>query len=474
MDSVRYSCCALLAMLAFGICGVASSQDIFLSPEAEQTRDYAFSREDNLLLDEVERGCFNYLWNEVGDPAGLVRDRLNANVSSVAAVGFQLSSLPIGVERGWISRHDAEKRATSILRALVEDQGNKKYGIYLHYVDQNSAKLRTDAPEVQTSTVDHALLQSGAIPAAIYFGGEVRELVDQLIDEADWKAYARDGDNLLSFGWRSQKLETLDADGELRPWVWHVSGAEEALCYLHAVAAPQQDHAIDAKVAYQLKRKVGQHSDLPPYVVTWNGAMFTYFFDHCWIDYRRYQADDPSRFGGNGPRVNWFENTRRAFLAHRQRCIEKSSQLASLGENRWGLGPCVGLNDMQQVGYLVPELLPNHSGMDQWLGGTVAPYVTASALPFMPEETLAALREMKNLKNEQGEPLAWRSPDKGGYGFLDSFNLQQGFAPQEYIAIDVGPMLLLMENARTGLIWNLFHQHPHVRRAVERLGWQPR
>lgn len=462
------------ALVVAACCCSAAAQDINLSAEAQAARNYPFSPDENRLLDEVQRGCFDYLWNEVGQPAGLVRDRLTADVSSVAAVGFQLSALPIGVERGWVSRRDAEQRAKTILRSLIDERENKKYGIYLHFVDQDSAQLKTDAPEVQTSTVDHALLQSGAIPAAVYFGGEVRALVDRLISDANWQAYGREGDQLLTFGWRSQSSQTLNADGKLVKWVWHIAGAEEALCYLHAVGAPNPQHALDARVAYQLKRKLGRHDALPPYVVTWNGAMFTYFFDHCWIDYRRYQADDPSKFGGQGPRVHWFENTRRAFVTHRQRCIEKSPELLTLGRNRWGLGPCMGLNDKQQPGYLVPESVPNHSGNDRWHNGTVAPYVTAAALPFMPKETLAALREMKNLKDKQGRPLVWRSPTEGGYGFLDSFNLEQDYAPEDYIGINVGPMLLLIENARSGLVWDLFHQHPHVRRAVERLGWQER
>lgn len=471
-------CRSFLRVLFFTLCLVpvapALAQDIRLSAESEATRGYTFSAEDNALLDEIERGCFMYLWQEVGSPAALVRDRLTTEVSSTAAIGFQLSALPIGVERGWISRAAGTQRATTILRALIDEAGNKKDGIYLHFIDRNNAKLVPNAPEVQTSTVDHALLQAGAIPAAMYFGGEVRELTDKLIEQANWKAYSRQPDGFLSFGWRSEKLDTLDAPGALRPWVWHVTGAEETLCYLHAVGTPKEEHALDPEVMYKLKRKVGQHENLAPYVVTWNGAMFTYFFDQCWLDYRRFEADEPEKFGGEGPRVNWFENTRRAYIAHRQRCIEKAPEHVSLGQNRWGVGPCIGLDEVQQVSYLVQELMPNHSGMDQWRGGTVAPYVTASALPFIPAATLAALREMKELTDQEGRPLAWRSPKDGGYGFLDSFNLDQSYAPEEYIGIDVGPMLLLVENARTGLIWDLFHAHPSVQRATERLGWQSR
>lgn len=450
------------------------AEDVLLTDESDQTRNYKFSAADEALLDEIQLGCFQYLWNEVGSPAELVRDRLTVDTSSTAAIGFQLSALPIGVERGWVTREEAEQRALTILRSLIAAKDNRKFGVYLHFVNRNTGHLDPEAPQIQASTVDHALLQSGAIPAAVYFGGEVRRLTDQLIDEANWKEFSRPSDGLLSFGWRPDDPTTLDAAGELRPWVWHATGAEEALCYFHAVGAPSEGHAIDPKIAYRLKRKVGRHGDLPPYVVTWNGSMFTYFFDHCWIDYRRYEADDPSQFGVDAPRVHWFENSRRAFLTHRQRCQERAADFRTLGPNRWGLGPCIGRKANGEPSYLVQDLLPNHSGLDLWRGGTVAPYVTGAALPFIPAESIAALREMRQLRDNDQALLAWRPPSEGGYGFLDSFNLDQMFAPEEYIGIDVGPMLLLIENARTGLVWDLFHEHPHTNRAAQRLGWMAR
>ena len=100
----------------------------------------------------------------------------------------------------------------------------------------------------------------------------------------------------------------------------------------------------------------------------------------------------------------------------------------------------------------------------------MAPYAAGSAIMFAPRESLAALRAFRALKDETGRPFVWRDPSEGGYGFVDSFNLDQGFASDDYVGIDQGPMLLAIENVRTGLIWTLFMQNASVRRGAARLG----
>lgn len=430
--------------------------------------------EDEALLDEIQRGCFQYFWNEVGEPAKLAKDKTSDTVCSIAAVGFQLSSLPIGVERGWITRAQGEERAVTILDALVRRTDNKKFGIYLHFLDERQGGLpvfsRTKYRyELQASTVDHALFQAGAMTAAAYFGGKVATLVQTIAKDANWPAMLDPEKKFLTMGWRAATDQGPIGPGELVTALWHWCSDEERLIYFLAVGSPKGSHSLEPAAYYRLKRVVKQHKDRPPYVVSWNGSLFTYFFAHCWIDYRGLGADNPQAFGGDGPPVDWFENSRRAVLTHRQRCIEASALYATLGETRWGLAPCA-FGDK----YLVHEVRPNVSNNDAWHDGIVPPYAAGSAIMFTPKESVAALREYKSLTGADGKPLVWRDPAQGGYGFLDSFSLAPPMSQDENYGINVGPLLLAIENARTGLIWKLFMSHDVAQRAVQQLKLQPR
>jgi hypothetical protein len=117
----------------------------------------------------------------------------------------------------------------------------------------------------------------------------------------------------------------------------------------------------------------------------------------------------------------------------------------------------------------VHEVRPNISDKDVWLDGVVPPYAAGSAIMFTPEESLAALREYRRLTGPDGKPLVWRDPSQGSYSFADSFSLDPPHGHDENFGIDVGPLLLAIENARTGLVWRLFMEHDVAKRAVERL-----
>ena len=469
---------ALVFMAASVIAGPETSAqpseapDILRSAATQRATEYHFSAEDDQLLEAIQRGCFQYLWNEVDPASGLVKDRRRHDVCSLAGVGFQLSSLPIGVERGWITRQQGNDRALSVLRTLSGRDDNRKHGVVLHFVDLETGGILRGGRSGEASTVDHALFLAGSLPAAEYFGGEVAELVDALVDATNWKAYDVSPRGFISFGWRPERAD-LSGPGDFLSFDWHFASDEELLVYFMACGSPREEFAGDPRDYYRLERHVKRHGTMEPFVASWNGLMFTYFFAHCWIDYRSLAADDPSAFGVENPRVDWFENSRRATLTHRQRCNEAAGQFATLGEDRWGLSPCMGRDAAGRESYLVQSLRPNIGDEEAWEGGTVAPYAAGSAIPFTPAESMAALCAYRALQDERGEPLAWRDPAHGGYGLADSFNLDQQYASDDHVAIDVGPMLLAIENVRTGLIWRLFMQHPVAKRAVTALKMQP-
>ncbi len=430
---------------------------------------FEFTPEDEKLLDEVERGCFNYLWKEVGKGGELAKDHKSAQLASLAGIGFQLSALPIGVERGWITREQGEARALQVLRTLRASKNNRRSGVFLHFVNAETGDID---PHFQNeiSTVDHSLFLAGAIPAATFFGGEVAEIVNKFCAETNWREFRPTGSELLSLAWKPTENLDVSGAGSLMDLQWRIASDEERLIYFMAAGSPTEEHAIGPRAYYLLERQIGHFEETQPYVLSWNGALFTYFFSHCWINYREMQADDPAQFGVDAPRVDWYENSRRAWHAHRQACIRFSDKFKTFSENRWGLSPCME----QSAGstgwnYLVQDLQPNLSNQDQVHDGTVAPYAAASAIMFTPVESLAALRAFRELVTDDGQPMTWRDPAQGGYGFVDSFNLDQKVACDENMAINVGPMLLAIENARTGLIWNLFMKHEHAQRSYERL-----
>ena len=373
----------LTALIADSCCLEVCGQ-IERSPETTAALEYQFSPSDERLLDEIQRGCFEFLWQEVGNPAPLVKDRLtNDKVSSLAGVGFQLSAIPIGVQRGWITRDQGEQRALGILRAIIPRADNKKFGIYLHYVDLNTGGMHNyDGAQVMASTIDHALLQAGAMTAAVYFGGEVETLAGRLVSEANWKAYEvelnenvrrrLDGksEKFISFGWLpDDRARDLNVSGSYRPWSWYKASDEELIVTFLAVGSPVVEHAVDPEMYYRLHRIIKQHEDMPPFVVSWGGPAFCHFFAHCWIDYGRFGTDDPAAFSSNEPQVDWFENSRRAMLTHRQRCLEATDRFKTFGENRWGMSPAADINDKGEIGYIVPSVKPSMEDRDNFCGG---------------------------------------------------------------------------------------------------------
>jgi hypothetical protein len=452
---------------------VCAQPAIELSSESRAACRYTFSKEDEALLDSVQRGCFNYFWNEVGRPGLLAKDKTSDTVSSIASVGFQLSAIPIGVERGWITRDEGEKRTATILRTLLDRTDNKKFGVYLHYLDSKTGgppDLRTTKHPYErlASTIDHALLQAGCMTTASYFGSDVAKAADAIIAGTNWRAMYDQSAQYLTFGWEAEGDRGVGGPGRLSPKHWQWCSDEERLIYFLAAGSPKDTHALEPSAYYRLKRVVKQHGGEPPFVVSWNGSLFTYFFASCWIDSRSFAPDNPAAFGQAGPGVQWFENSRRAVVTHRARCQDMAKQFKTLGEHRWGMAPCAFRDS-----YLVQDVRPNIVDKDSWLGGVTAPYAAGAAIMFAPRESMAALREFRSLRDSKSELVAWRDPAHGGYGFADSISLDPPYGDKETIGVDVGPMLLAIENARSGLVWQLFMKHEVARRAVQNLKWQP-
>ncbi|MGQ0629089.1 MAG: glucoamylase family protein, partial [Phycisphaerales bacterium] len=474
-----------------------------VSASAPGTRvpPYRFSPEDERLLTEVQRGSFNFFWT-AGDPvSGMAPDRASEpRVASIAGVGFQLSALCVGVERGFVTRAEGEGRALSILRTLAENPTNRKHGLFYHFLDSRTGGQPPKAYEHVVSTIDSALFFCGAMTAAEYFGGEVQRVADGLLREADWAAFVSDPATVkphergfVTLGWKPTSLSDPTGAGGLLPYAWIDSGDEHRMVTFLAVAAEKRP--LPAETYYRLRRGVGALDDGTPVVwFPWSGALFVQIFAHCFIDYAHMGTDDPAAFGvKERARVDWWENARRTVRLHRERAIEHSGKIATFGPDSWGLSA----SDVKS-GYAVPGLFPrpvrmigataemdypvaNTQAIRDNLGdGTIAPYAAGSSIMFEPEAAMAALRHYRGLAVSGTTDRLWHDPSqamesgpgrgKPGYGFADSFNLKTGWVAADFVAIDQGPLILAIENARSGLLWRLFHEHGTARRGLERLG----
>lgn len=466
---------------------------VMSSPADVPRPPYRFAPDDEKLLDEIQHASFLSFWNDGNAPLHLMPDRSSGPLVSTAAVGFQLSALVVGAERGWVTRERAAERALTILKALDSTPENRRYGLFYHYLDAKTAGQHDARMEHAVSTVDSAILFAGILTASSYFGGEVRALGDRLFAEADWKAFVSTPDTpkikpwevgFISLAWKPKDPKKPNADGDFVPYYWLDSADEHRLVTFLSICAPRDAHRPDPRTYYRLRRGLGTYGNLGPMAwFPYSGALFTAFFAHCWIDYAAIGPDDPAAHGvERRARVDWWENSRRLALMQRAKCAANPKGLATLGPDSWGLSASDAPG-----GYAVPGLFPDplpmpgaranfdfppEKGRDDYADGTIAPYAAGSCIMFTPTESLAALRHYRDLTGPDGRPLVWQGPSEGGRGFRDAFNLS-GPAPwvaSDYLGIDQGPLLLAIENARTGLIWKTFSAHPAVRAGLARLG----
>jgi len=473
----------------------AASEWVIASEPGSPRPPFKFAAEDDALLEEVARASFAFLWNACDEESGMVFDRSSVRMASVAGVGFQLASLPGAVERDWVTREQAAERALRILRTLEANPNNRKAGMFFHFVDgRTAAPINSDA----VSTIDSALLFAGMLVAAEYFGGEIADRGNRLFAAADWTFFALNNPQrnepylkgFISLGWKPRKFDDPTGEGALLPYAWADAADEQRLVCFLAAAAPNPEHRVDASLYYRLRRMLGEADGSGVHIwFPWSGALFTHFFAHCFIDYAAMGPDDPESQGvTRRPRVDWWENARRGVLLHRNKAIRNPQRVPTLGENAWGLSACDAAS-----GYSVPGVFPSRIATsdqvpqvdfadfvpeDDYGDGTIAPYAAGCAVMFEPQLAIAALRYYRGLKRSDGEPLVWRDPGKlevadGNYGFQDSFNLGTGWVAPDCVAIDQGPLVLAIENARSGLVWRLFMQSQPVRQGMQRLGMAP-
>jgi hypothetical protein len=406
---------------------------------------------DDAFLDELQRRAFNYFWLETNPANGLVRDRSRpTSFCSIAATGFGLTALGIGIDHGWITREQGATRTLATLKTFWNSpQGTNASGVighrgwFYHFLDMDTAARYR---KTELSSIDTALFLAGALYSREYFNRaapvekEIRRLATDIFNRVEWHWMAT-GTNTLSLGWHPESGFLASR--------WR--GYNEAMIlYLLALGAENNplppEHWRAWTSTYQWETHYG-HSQVifPP--------LFGHQYSHCWVDLRG-MADDYLR----GQGIDYFENSRRATLAQRAYAIANPKNFRGYGSNVWGLTACDGPGTNGLRAYSARGAPPI-----EYDDGTIAPTAAGASMVFTPKESLAALRYFHD---EFGAKL-W-----GEYGFRDAFNLQENWWATDVLGIDQGPILLMIENHRTGSVWKSFMQAPEIKRGLQRAGFQ--
>jgi len=398
------------------------------------------------LLDTIEHASFQYFWSEVNPANGLIRDRSTLpSPCSIAANGFGLSAICVGIDHGWIARQAGRDRVLTTLQTFwngpqgTAASGTIGYkGLFYHFLDMSTA-TRTWNSEL--SSIDTALLMAGVLDVKQYFDGsdsqelQIRALSDSIYYRADWN-WMRNFSSGILMGWKPGS--GFSGFGQ---WIGY---NEAMILYLLALGSPTHPVPTTAwnawTTGYQWQTQYGYtYVIFPP--------LFGHQYSHCWVDFRLARDAYMQSKG-----ITYFENSRRATLAQRAYCIANPGQFAGYSDSLWGL---TASDD--PAGYSAHGAPPAQND-----NGTITPTAAASSIAFAPEVAIPAMRNMYNAYSSQ----LW-----GPYGFKDAFNLTANWWDTDYLGIDQGPIVLMIENYRTGAVWNRFMRNPDVLRGLQRAGF---
>lgn len=416
-------------------------------------------------LDLLQRDSFNYFLHETNPKNGLVVDKNAPNwPASIAAVGLALAAYPVAIERGFIARAAALERVLTTLQFFwgrSQDCGPDAIGykgFFFHFLDMKTGRR---AWQCELSTIDSAFLFAGALTAARYFDAPtpkesaVRTLADALYLRADW-TWAQAQGEAVSLGWKPEQ-------GFL-PYRWE--GYDEALLlYILGLGSPSHPLPPSSYAAWSSAYQ-WEHSYGHDYL--YSGSLFTHQLSHIWVDFRAIQ--DPVMRANQS---DYFENSRRATLVQQQYAIDNPYGFAGYGPCCWGItasdGPGPALLNIDGVRRTFFDYVARGvpRGPDD---GTIAPWVVVASLPFAPEIVMPTI-----------EHFVYQIDLKAGhrYGFKATFNptfplkthCPHGWVSPWHFGIDQGPIILMIENYRSQMLWNLMRDCPYIANGLRRAGF---
>jgi hypothetical protein len=394
--------------------------------------------DDQALMDKVQHATFRYFWDFAHPTSGLTRERLSSGeLVTIGGSGFGLMAVVTGIERGYISRQQGVDRFQKVMEFL--SRADRHRGVWPHWLNGSSGRtIPFSTNDNGGDLVETALLAQGLITVREYLDSNqpqeatLIQTINGLLDTIEWDWYTRGGQNVLYWHWSPDRAWAMNM---------HISGYNEALI-TYILAASSKNHAISAEVYHQGWARNGAirngrsfYGYPLPVGYDYGGPLFFAHYSFLGLDPR----------GLSDRYADYWLQNRNHTLINRAHCIANPYNHIGYSADAWGL---TASDD--HTGYGVHE--PTRDN------GTITPSAALSSIPFTPEESIQAMRHFYHILGDK----LW-----GEYGFYDAYNASQSWWSREYLAIDQGPILLMIENHRTGLLWSLFMQAPEVREALE-------
>lgn len=407
------------------------------------------ARDDDAFLEEIQRQAFKYFWDEANPDTGIVYDGNSKRMGgSIASVGFALSAICVADSRGWVSREDAYNRVLATIKSFhrnPDDPGDfcvdGHCGLFFHFIDTRTGKWYKNADCV--STADTADLMAGIITCMEYFKGtEIERLGDEIVRACEWDSFLKDnkgaGSKFIAMGCvpPGMKSTWTEEKGFFGRYYGYMDNS--FIIYLLALASPTYPIPATSWYACQSTYKRQTYNNKTVIVTTPPGLAFHYY-QHCWVDLRN-RKDQVA---------DYFHNSLLAVVAQQEYCLQSDNYKDGL----WGISSSLSPRGYEAMGAPFGDAYEN---------GTITPHAIAGGMVFTPKRSLDAL---EHLAANYGDMTM------GRYGFTDAFNQKKMWSSREYIGIDQGVLVLMIENFRTGLVRDYFMRNKYIQDALRKIGF---
>ena len=419
---------------------------------------------DEQMLTDVQRTTFNYFWEGAEPNSGLARERIHMDgvypendqaVVTSGGGGFGVMAILVGIERGFITRQQGLARMERIVRFL--ETADRFHGAWPHWWNGETGKVKPFSKKDDGGDlVETSFMIQGLLCVRQYFrnGNEREKALAAKIDKL-WKE--------VEFDWYRGPI--LPAGGQRRAvlyWHWSpnynwemnfaVTGYNECLI-MYVLAAASPTHGVPAEVYHEGWARSGAIKDsISAYgqtlTLSHNGAR-QYGGPLFWAHYS-YLSLDPN--GLKDRYADYWQHNKAQTLINYNWCVDNPLRYKGYSDSSWGL----------TASYSV-QFYAGHAPGKENDKGVISPTAALSSMPYTPQQSMAALRNWYQNKKDS---------IYGRYGFYDAFSDHYRWYPKKYLAIDQGPIVVMMENYRSGMLWNLFMSCPEIQTGLKKLGFE--